>query len=539
MDRHRLVFACSAFVLALGTVAPPAFAGLEFCINPPPECDDHNPCTCDIQNSDGTCTHDPRSRHAAAARAWGISADLGGQTAIPPTPDSNAKNPDTLIDIPADPAAHVSALHVEEVEENLNGNSESHAKAIATTGSVKVLDQGGGNWLLTMDSLKSVSESTATDQSATTSTDGSTLHNVVLNGVNLGDVSEPMDFSFQEPLSHQRIDVRLLQKLRVGAAAGDPVPDPKSGVVFSGVTVNAVRVTVRDVTDPANPKPEVDIIIGHADSRVDRFSNTTCTETGGEVSGNGFVVGIDADETAIDPIRELVRTRIGEVVLPSRGGSDDAHLDHIGPIVDPSSGNLALESQTAFSHTEGQVTDQPQSATESAIEKLRAFDQGKGPQVSADLVRAECTSSADSGDTAKTTIAGLVLGGNDVCQQLQLGSACTPDPNTHVTNSGDLDVILNEQTPDASKDGCSGITVNAVHIHALGPGNSIGLPLGADVIISKAHCDSCKAPSGTPTPPPYYNGAPLNSSPSKTMALSFAVGAVGLLLPRRRVLVKK
>src|SRR5205823_3364767 len=105
------------------------------------------------------------------------------------------------------------------------------------------------------------------------------------------------------------------------------------------------------------------------------------------------------------------------------------------------------------------------------------------------------------------------LGGNDVCQQLQLGPACTPDPNTHVTNSGDLDVILNEQTPAPSKDDCSGITVNAVHIHALGPGNSIGLPVGADVIISKAHCDSCKAASGTPTPTPtpYYSGASQNS----------------------------
>src|ERR1700747_101279 len=128
MEHPRHVFVCATVAFGLALFAPTAFAGLEGCINPPPECDDHNPCTCDIKNQDGTCTHDPSSRHAAAARAWGISAEVGGQSVIPPTPDSNVKNPDTLVDVPADPALHVSALHVEEVEENLNGNTESHAK---------------------------------------------------------------------------------------------------------------------------------------------------------------------------------------------------------------------------------------------------------------------------------------------------------------------------------------------------------------------------------------------------------------------------
>jgi hypothetical protein len=200
------------------------------------------------------------------------------------------------------------------------------------------------------------------------------------------------------------------------------------------------------------------------------------------------------DETAIDTVRQLQRTRIGEVVLPTRGGSDDADLDHVGPILDPS-GNLFLESKTAFSHTEGQVDDaagSAQSSTVSAIEEFKGFDQGQGPQVTADLIRAECTSSSDSRtSTSKTTLAGLTLGGNDVCAQLQLGSTCTPEPNTHVTNNPDLDVILNEQTTDSPQDGCTGVTVNAVHVHVLGPGNSFGFPAGAEVILSKAHCDAC------------------------------------------------
>ncbi|MGH7856286.1 MAG: choice-of-anchor P family protein, partial [Candidatus Binatia bacterium] len=361
------------------------------------------------------------------------------------------------------------------------------------TGAAKVLDQGGGNWLLTVDSIESVSESFATDQTATSSTEGSTLKNVVLNGVNLGDVSESMDFTIQDPAAHRRIDVRLLQKVRVGAAAGDPVPDPVAGVIVSGVTVNGIRVTVRDVTDPASPVVEADIIVARADTRVDRFNQTTCVAESPAVSGSGYVLNVDADELAIDPDRQLTRTRIADVVLPSHGGRDRAHLDHSGPILD-SSGNLFLESKTAFSDTEGQINGaSADSSTVSAIEELGAFDQGEGPQLTADTIRAECTSSSDAQrSTGKTTLAGLTLGGSDLCEELQLGPACTPEPNTRFTNDPNLDVILNEQKADPAAAGCTGITVNAIHIHALGSGNSIGLPAGADVIISNAHCDACR-----------------------------------------------
>lgn len=492
MLRRRLPLVVGALAFALAGFASDAQAGLEFCVTP--ECSDGNPCTCDFLNPDGSCSHDPRSRWASAARAWGLSVEMGGSTVIPPTPDSNATNPGAMAAIPADPAANVMLFQVEELEENPNNNTASHARAVATTAGVKVLDQGGGNWLLTADSLRSASESFATDQTATSSTEGSTLKNVVLDGVNLGDVSEPMEFTIQDPTLHRRIDVRLLQKLRVGGAAGDPVPDPVFGIVVSGVTVNAIRVTVRDVTDPANPIVEADIIVGRADSRVDRFSQNACVVESADVSGSGYVVGFEADETAIDPGRLLSRTRVGEVVLPSRGGADDAHLDHTGPILD-GSGNLFLGSKTAFSHTEGQIdggSGSAQSSTISAIEDLDAFDQGQGSQLTADLIRAECASSSNGQtSTAGTTLAGLTLGGSDVCQELQLGPLCTPEPNTRLTNSQDLDVIVNEQRADPAVSGCTGITVNGVHVHAFGPANSLGLPAGADLILSNGHCDAC------------------------------------------------
>src|ERR1041385_925165 len=110
---------CLLALVSFGA-AQPAVAGLEFCFTP--ECSDGDPCTCDFKDPSGTCQHDPRTRWAAAARASGIQIDAFGQTLIPPTPDSNKKNPDSLLTLPLAPLANVDVLHVEEVEENPNNN---------------------------------------------------------------------------------------------------------------------------------------------------------------------------------------------------------------------------------------------------------------------------------------------------------------------------------------------------------------------------------------------------------------------------------
>jgi hypothetical protein len=499
--------------LALALATAPvnvAFAGLEFCFTP--ECSDGDPCTCDILNPDGTCTHDPRTRWAAAARASGIQIDALGESIVPPTPDSNVQSPDQLLEIPAAPLAHVEALRVEEIQENRSANTESYAYAEVTTGMVRLLDQGGGNWLVTADAIRSVSESQATNTTATSSTEGSTILNLTVNGVPLGDVSEPMDLSFNLPLLNHRVDVRVLQKLPVGAAAGEPVPDPEFGVVLSGVTVNGIRVTVRDYSNASSPTTVADVIVARADSRVDRFSKDSCGTVGPRVSGHGFVLNLDLDETILDPDRQLHRTRIGEVVLPSTGGREEADLLRVGPIFDPSSGNLILESGTAFSHTEGTVdraTKAASAATVSAVEDLDAFDLGDGAQITADLVRAECTADAGKGtleSSGRTTILGLTLGGRNVCEELGLEDGCTPAPNTELlAGIPGLRIVVNEQIPDPAAAGATGLTVNAIHVKVLGAGNELGLPLGADLIVSRAHCDAFTTDGtsgGSPTPTP-------------------------------------
>jgi hypothetical protein len=81
-----------------------------------------------------------------------------------------------------------------------------------------------------------------------------------------------------------------------------------------------------------------------------------------------------------------------------------------------------------------------------------------------------------------TTIAKVVLGGQDLCVLLGLTSTCTPPPNTKLLDlSKTLTIVLNEQLTS------NGVTtVNAVHVYVLGAGNPLGLPIGSDLVISSS-----------------------------------------------------
>ena len=110
--------------------------------------------------------------------------------------------------------------------------------------------------------------------------------------------------------------------------------------------MNGIHVKV---TDPAG-NIIADIIIAHAECKAS--FGPVCEEFA-HVSGSGYVVGVNADETLIDPLNQLLHNEIGSVRLPSTGGSDDATLKRIGPI--SGSGTTLVDSNTAFSHTEGVV----------------------------------------------------------------------------------------------------------------------------------------------------------------------------------------
>jgi len=487
----------------------------------------------------------------SSSRAYGLSLVLGGSPIITPVPDTNNKNPDTLIDIPADPLAHIQILHVEAENASTTPPAPTPSPdgaastATANTAKVQLINTGTPvtpNWLVTANAVKAVSTCDAQAGSAGCSDAGSVLTDVTVAGENLGTISEPTEVRVNVP-GLGTATVKLLEKLGSGANAG--VRQPVSGVFSAGLTVNAIHVNITSGTTTV-----LDLVVAHADASAS-FGNSNCEPTPA-VSGAGFVVGIAAgQEPLTDPTGLLVNGEVGRVDLPSTGGSDDATVLHVGPITDQPPTTTLVESDTASSHTTGTVGpgDTASSATHSEVENLRLLDTGTAPTnplISADAVQAQCTSTANStskSSTGSTTLVGLSIGGTDICSSLMLDPLCTPAPNTDIFpagTGGPVLVRLNEQVcdnggtlathcADGSVPGHTGITVNAIHIFILGEGNPGGLPIGADIVVSSATCDA-----QTVAQTVYSAALSLNKAPSTMLAFLFGSGAVGLLIPRRR-----
>jgi hypothetical protein len=201
------------------------------------------------------------------------------------------------------------------------------------------------------------------------------------------------------------------------------------------------------------------------------------------------------------------------VTLPSAGGTDDAIVKQIGPIAGMDTTLVA--SGTGESHTTGQIDDSNNTANSTSLARVEKLDVlanssvPGGELIEARVVESACESSATSSGSASSgnaEILGLKIAGNNVCTGLMIDPACTPEPNTDLPllPMGTL-LRLNEQycdggtptpavTPSCTGPNASGITVNAIHIFIVGENNPLGLPVGADVVISHAHCDTKKVP---------------------------------------------
>ena len=456
------------------------------CVHTPEDsiCNDNNDCTLDKCIGAGGdeigCDHKADTVSTADSRAYGISLNLGGSEVIAPMPDSDKKNPDDLLAVPALPVVDVRVLHVEESQSSdANGAA---ASAEASTAKVKLVQQGLGS-LVSADAIQAVVTCDANETTAQCSSTGSTLTNVKINGNKIGDVTEPKDLKIDLPgllVAH----VQLLEQIGRGANAGVPQPDGKK--FSSGLTINAIHVTVT-----LGNTVLTEVIVSHVQADVS-FSNANTCESGPRVSGRAYVIGRE------QPQDILTTLQIGEVNLPPTGGEKNATLADIGPLGDGS--NVVAQSRTAASHTEGTVDSGANTASSSSyafIEDLDILDTGAEPThplIGADLVRSECTASANSdGATSSGTakLIGLTIGGQDVCLALGLGTTCEPAPNTPFPLPlPGTTITLNEQIPDAPGSGSTGITVNAVHITIDGL-DAIGL---GEIILSSSHCDAATTP---------------------------------------------
>ena len=430
-------------------------------------------------------------------RAYGVSLDLLGQSILEPQPDTDPSGDPaellSLVDPVTGDVAKVDALTVQE-----SGTTDALAarsSAIATTASVKLLDQDAGpdrDWLVSATKVRSVSSSFADRASAGSSSAGSVLENVVVAGQNIGTVTEPTSFEVVDPVLGTTATIHLLEKIESGAAAGEAQP---SNLEFhSGLTINAIHVTVTDGSGAVL----TDVVVASAASSATFESGLKCDDGTPHVSGVGFAYGQTADEDILDDSNTLQDGMVARVMLPNLGGEETSTVKHVGPI--SIADQMIAESNAAFAHTIGSTdpdADAATAATQAQIEALRLIETAPGEHlITADKVRAEVSADATGDPTAGTTgttiLENLVIGGTDVCATLGLESVCTPDPNTVIEVPGLL-VILNEQIVGPSGPSMADLTVNAIHIHVLGEDNPLDLPVGVEIIVASAHADARSA----------------------------------------------
>ena len=467
--------------------------------------------------------------NVADSRAYGIQADVPALNGLQPlidlllnpntgpllidaTPDTDrpAGAPSPFLSLPVPPVVVVNVLTAE-ANQTTSGTGVS-SDATATTADVHILDAGAG-FLIGADAVVANVDCNADGATAGSSYEGSMIQGLTIAGQTYDTITEPT--SIVVNLAGSTIEVHVLEKIASGAAAGEIQPNQATHQNESGMIVNGIHVKV---TGPLSSIVK-DVVVAHAECQA--AFGPVCEESP-HVSGSGYVVGVETDEILLDPMSQLLDSKIGYVTLPSTGGSDDATLAHVGPIGAP--GSTLVESGTAFSHTEGTVdkgANTASSETVSSVEDLSLIDTGlppTAPFVGADLVKAECESSAGPGATdgsssGTTTIIGLEIGGQDVCAALGLSPTpacpngvvcCEPPPNTDacaelgltaLCTALGLDITLNEQTGTTSGNPTD-ITVNAIHVHLGGviPGDN-----GVDVIVSNAHCDA-GVPGGSAAP---------------------------------------
>ena len=409
------------------------------------------------------------------ARAYGVRADLLGgglilgDPDIEATPDTDVTNPDFLLslDSPVPGASQplVRALHVAEATHEDATSIQTVAIATAASANVDI----PGVVQVQANDVVARSVSVARITGATSSSAGSRIGELVVNGEKHLDITQPTVIEVKDPLTDEvKAEVRVLEEIPTGAAAG--VAGDPNDPFRSGLTVNAIHVIVHDI--PLTPIDESsDVIVSHAESRASYPSGFGC-EAVPTVSGHGYALdlrGFVEDD-------EQVGHRLAEVLLPITGGEDRSTLAD----VDTPLGT----SDSADVRTAGSVVQDPASAqasTTATVEGLNLLD----GLIRATAVEAQADADLD-GVSASTTIADLVIADVNVCETLLLTAVCQPDPNTVLLLDGvSMIVMLNEQIPEPG-----GITVNAIHIWVLGSDNPLGLPAGAEIIISSAHADA-------------------------------------------------
>lgn len=408
------------------------------------------------------------------ARAIGLRADLFGDGLlfgdpdIAATPDSDDDNPGEAFSVPSPFGADQPLVRVLTVAETDTSTLETtELSSIATAADVDLDIPGAVR--VQASNVVARSFSSAGITSAASSSLGSRVTDLVIDGERYGDITEPTTIAVTDPLTGMvRAEVHVLEHVATGAAAEEPQPTPNSSFETS-LTVNGIHVVVHDIK--ATPVVEAsDILVGSAMSSATHASGIGCSALPA-VGGGAVALGVHGTEQ----LEGELDHRLAQVVLPTLGGDEQASLVSIvTPIV---------TADAASASTAGTTSVDPEAAEAHSVARIEGLDLAEAIQATLVEATADVTLEEVSGST---TLAGLVIGGTDVCDSLGLASTCTPMANTmlRLPTIGTV-VMLNEQITEPG-----GIRVNAVHLWIVGQNNKLGLPVGAEIIISSARANA-------------------------------------------------
>lgn len=393
---------------------------------------------------------------SAGGRAFGLSFSiLGGTLTQTPDPDTDVGGNQTKQNINVPGIVNDDLLTVF----NSGGVTGTDASdtAIATTNEITITAAGA---TINAKTVVAKSVSSASGFGAGSSRAGSKVQDLTVNGTTFTDITDTKEIEIKDPLSGAIIGkVIVLETIRGGAAAG--VSQPDLGYFTSSLTVNSIHVIINDNPLTTLVDETTDIIVASAASNATFPSALACGVQNPSVLGDAFIVGTQN----ISP--DAGGVRVGYVKLGSTGGPQTTSVLDLSP--------LGTGSGTSF--TNGALV--PLNAFSSAeVNNLDLLSGG----VTANNVKA--FSDTDAGvSTGDTTITNLAIAGMPACTAVvDLSGTCEPPPDTVlVLDSGNMIVVLNEQIT-----GAGGLRVNAIHIFVVGAGNPLGLPAGAEVIISSA-----------------------------------------------------
>jgi uncharacterized repeat protein (TIGR01451 family) len=327
------------------------------------------------------------------------------------------------------------------------------------------------NGLVTADVVRAYAEATASGDSSSVNSLGSTFKNLVVNGEEQSNVPYNHRIDLPEDVFGPGSYVMLYERI---ASTSGPAPGQLSGGTYTAdLEVRMIRVEITDLLSDVLGDQSVRVIVSEAIAHADFPQTRVCDAAPQQaVSGHAFFLSESTDPAILPTVVVYAG------ILPSGGNAYgslndlDTSFVNANTVASSSQGTNGDTDSTASSYTEA--------------EDLCVLPSADGCLVSATALHMQSNSTADadgrSSDTLGTEFLSVIVGGMD------LGD--NPDPNTTIELPGLGFVTINEQTPDAAAAGHTGLTIRAVHIVVTVPDNPFGLALGAEIIVGEAHSDA-------------------------------------------------